>query len=93
MEDAIALDRALAAHPEDISMALVAYERARRPILEKLVSGANRSAMWYEQFAQHMQLAPLDFAMSYITRSGRVDIDRLRKLSPHFIDQFERRSL
>jgi hypothetical protein len=49
--------------------------------------------MWYEQFAQHMQLAPLDFAMSYITRSGRVDIDRLRKLSPHFIDQFERRSL
>ena len=28
--------------------------------------------------------------MSYITRSGRIDIERLRKLSPRFVDQFER---
>jgi 2-polyprenyl-6-methoxyphenol hydroxylase-like FAD-dependent oxidoreductase len=93
MEDAIALDRALAAHPGDVAMALAAYETARRPILEKFVSGANRSATWYEQFAGHMQLAPFDFAMSYVTRSGRIDIDRLRKLSPYFVEQFERRSL
>jgi hypothetical protein len=37
-----------------------------------------------------MRLAPVDFAMSYITRSGRVDIERLRKLSPRFVAQFER---
>jgi 2-polyprenyl-6-methoxyphenol hydroxylase-like FAD-dependent oxidoreductase len=89
MEDAIALDRALA-HSEDIGAALVAYEAARRPTLEKLVSGANGSATWYEHFAEHMRLAPVDFAMSYITRSGRVDIERLRKLSPRFVGQFER---
>jgi 2-polyprenyl-6-methoxyphenol hydroxylase-like FAD-dependent oxidoreductase len=93
MEDAIALERALAAHPGDVVMALADYKTARRPILEKLVSGANRSATWYEQFAGQMQLAPLDFAMSYVTRSGRVDIDRLRKLSPLFVAQFERGSL
>jgi hypothetical protein len=28
--------------------------------------------------------------MSYITRSGRVDINRLRKVSPRFVKQFER---
>jgi 2-polyprenyl-6-methoxyphenol hydroxylase-like FAD-dependent oxidoreductase len=89
MEDAIALDRALA-HSGNIGAALVAYEAARRPTLEKLVSGANGSASWYEHFAEHMQLAPVDFAMSYITRSGRVDIERLRKLSPRFVAQFER---
>jgi len=89
MEDAIALDRALA-HSDTISAALVAYEAARRPTLEKLVSGANGSATWYEHFAEHMQLAPVDFAMSYITRSGRVDIERLRKLSPRFVAHFER---
>jgi 2-polyprenyl-6-methoxyphenol hydroxylase-like FAD-dependent oxidoreductase len=89
MEDAIALDRALA-HSDTISAALVAYEAARRPTLEKLVSGANGSATWYEHFAEHMRLAPVDFAMSYITRSGRVDIERLRKLSPRFVAQFER---
>jgi len=89
MEDAIALDRALA-HSDTISAALVAYEAARRPTLEKLVSGANGSATWYEHFAEHMRLGPVDFAMSYITRSGRVDTERLQKLSPRFVAQFER---
>ena len=90
MEDAIALDKALAAHSGDVPGALAAYEAARRPILEKLVAGANGSADWYEHFAEHMQLAPVDFAMSYITRSGRIDLDRLRTLSPKFVARYER---
>ncbi|MBX6327174.1 MAG: FAD-dependent monooxygenase [Pseudolabrys sp.] len=89
MEDAIALDKALAAHAGDIPTALAAYEAARRPVLEKLVAGANGSANWYERFAQHMKLAPAEFAMSYITRSGRVDLDRLRRLSPRFVARYE----
>ncbi|HWC93033.1 MAG TPA: FAD-dependent monooxygenase [Pseudolabrys sp.] len=92
MEDASALDKALATHGE-VAAALTAYEAARRPILEKLVAGANGSAEWYEQFARHMRLAPVDFAMSYITRSGRVDLDRLRKLSPKFVARYERQSV
>jgi 2-polyprenyl-6-methoxyphenol hydroxylase-like FAD-dependent oxidoreductase len=89
MEDAIALDKALAASGGDIRAALQSFETARRPILEKLVAGANGSATWYERFAKHMRLAPVDFAMSYITRSGRIDLDRLRKLSPRFVERFE----
>jgi len=89
MEDAIALDKALAAHPRDLKTALSAYETARRPILEKLVAGANGSAQWYEHFAEQMKLAPVDFAMSYITRSGRIDLERLRKLSPQFVTRYE----
>ena len=89
LEDAIALDRALATH-RDVPQALAAYEGARRPILEKLVAGANGSADWYEHFGEHMKLAPLDFAMSYITRSGRVDLERLRKASPRFVARYER---
>ena len=92
MEDASALDKALAAHG-DVPAALTAYETARRPILEKLVAGANGSAEWYEQFARHMRLAPVDFAMSYITRSGRVDLERLRKLSPKFVARYEKESV
>jgi 2-polyprenyl-6-methoxyphenol hydroxylase-like FAD-dependent oxidoreductase len=89
LEDAIALAKALAAQT-DVSSALAAFETARRPILEKLVAGANGSAEWYEHFAEHMALKPADFAMSYITRSGRVDIERLRKLSPGFVARYER---
>jgi len=89
IEDAIALDKALAAHGDDIDAALAAYETGRRPILEKLVAGANGSAHWYEHFSEHMQLDPTDFAMNYVTRSGRIDIDRLRKLSPGFVARYE----
>jgi 2-polyprenyl-6-methoxyphenol hydroxylase-like FAD-dependent oxidoreductase len=90
MEDAIALDKALAGSANDIPAALRSFEAVRRPVLEKLVAGANGSAAWYERFTEHMQLAPVDFAMSYVTRSGRVDLDRLRTLSPRFVDRFER---
>jgi len=89
MEDAIALDRALAEHGDDIAAALPAFEAARRPIVEKLIIGANASAAWYERFAEHMEMAPAEFAMSYITRSGRIDIERLRKLSPRFVARYE----
>jgi len=90
MEDAIALDMALAESGDDIASALPAFEAARRPIVEKLVTGASASAAWYEKFAEHMQLEPVEFALSYIMRSGRVDLDKLRQLSPRFVARYER---
>jgi 2-polyprenyl-6-methoxyphenol hydroxylase-like FAD-dependent oxidoreductase len=89
MEDAIALARAIETNPADAGAAARAYEAARRPILDKLTMAANASGEWYEHFAGHMKLAPLDFAMSYITRSGRVDLDRLRVVSPKFVAAYE----
>lgn len=91
MEDAIALARAIEAHPGDAVMAAGAYEAARRPILDKLTTAANASAEWYERFAEHMDLPPLEFAMSYVTRSGRVDLERLRAVSPKFVAAYEQR--
>jgi 2-polyprenyl-6-methoxyphenol hydroxylase-like FAD-dependent oxidoreductase len=91
LEDAIALASALAAHPSDIPAALASYEAVRKPQVATLTAAANRSAEWYENFAEHMRLPPLDFAMSYITRSGRVDLDRLRMTSPKFVAAYEAR--
>jgi 2-polyprenyl-6-methoxyphenol hydroxylase-like FAD-dependent oxidoreductase len=89
LEDVIALDRALQENGDDVTRALPAYEAARRPVVEKLVAAANASADWYEHFAEHMRLAPLDFAMSYITRSGRIDHERLRAVAPQLVAQYE----
>ncbi len=89
LEDAIALDRALAAQDDDVTAALPAFEAARRPIVEKIVRGATASAAWYEQFGRHMELAPAEFAMSYMMRSGRIDLERLRALSPRFVERYE----
>src|SRR5262245_5938620 len=81
LEDAIALAGAIRAHPGDLRAAVLAYEAARRPILDKLTAAADASADWYERFPEHMALEPMQFAMSYITRSGRVGLDRLRRVS------------
>jgi len=89
MEDAIALADAIDAHPADAREAAKTYEAERRPILDKLTTAADASANWYENFAAHMKLAPMEFAMSYITRSGRVDLERLRRVSPHFVEAYE----
>jgi 2-polyprenyl-6-methoxyphenol hydroxylase-like FAD-dependent oxidoreductase len=89
MEDAIALAEAIGAHPGDARGAGRAYETKRRPIVEKIVSAADASASWYESFAGHMQRPPLEFAMSYVTRSGRIDLERLRRGSPRFVAAYE----
>ncbi|HEX9434687.1 MAG TPA: FAD-dependent monooxygenase, partial [Burkholderiales bacterium] len=83
MEDAIALCKALDAQPR-IRDALEAYEAARRPIVEKLVAGADASGAWYDRFPEQMNLSPRDFAWSYIQRSGRIDPERLARISPKF---------
>ncbi len=88
-EDAIALDRALALHADSIPDALAAFEAQRKPIVKKLVGAANASAEWYERFSEHMRLEPWDLAWHYVQRSGRVDLERLRRVSPMFVEGFE----
>jgi 2-polyprenyl-6-methoxyphenol hydroxylase-like FAD-dependent oxidoreductase len=89
LEDVLALVKALEAEPANLSTALRLYETNRRPVVEKLVAAAKASAAWYENFAVHMALPPLDFAMSYLMRSGRIDRERLAKMSPKFLAQYE----
>lgn len=88
IEDAIALTKALEAEA-DISGALARFETERKPIVKKLVTAARTSADWYEKFPDHMKLDLMDFAYSYITRSGRIDDTRLRAMSPQFMARYE----
>ena len=88
IEDAMALTKALEAE-RDISAALVRYQTERQPMVKKLVTAARTSADWYERFPEHMKLDLMDFAYSYITRSGRIDDARLRAMSPAFMARYE----
>jgi 2-polyprenyl-6-methoxyphenol hydroxylase-like FAD-dependent oxidoreductase len=88
IEDAIALNKALEAEA-DIAKGLARYQAERQPIVKKLVTAARTSADWYEHFVDHMRLDLLDFAHSYITRSGRIDDARLRAMSPGFMARYE----
>ncbi len=88
IEDAIALTKALEAE-RDIPTALARYQSERQPIVKKLVTAARTSADWYETFPAHMKLGLMDFAYSYITRSGRIDDTRLRAMAPRFMARYE----
>ncbi|MDE2578365.1 MAG: FAD-dependent monooxygenase [Hyphomicrobiales bacterium] len=89
LEDVIALVKALEGHPGDTRAALAAYDAARRPIAAKIVEAALTSARWYENFGEHMKLEPADFGMSYITRSGRIDPDKLKAMAPRFVAAYD----
>ena len=87
IEDAIALTKALEVEAH-VATALARYEAERKPIVKKLVTAARTSADWYEHFPEHMKLDLMDFAHSYITRSGRIDDARLRAMSPAFMARY-----
>jgi 2-polyprenyl-6-methoxyphenol hydroxylase-like FAD-dependent oxidoreductase len=91
IEDVIALVKALEAE-RDLTLALARYEAMRKAVVKKLVTAARASAAWYEQFPEHMKLGLMDFAYSYITRSGRIDNARLRAMSPLFMARYEARA-
>jgi benzoate-CoA ligase family protein len=88
LEDAIALVEALTSH-KTIEQAYEAYETTRKPIAKKIVDAANTSALWYDRFSEKMNQPALDFGYDYITRSGRIDQSRLKKMAPEFMKNFE----
>ena len=88
IEDAIALTKALEAEG-DTAAGLARYQNERQPTVSKLVTAARASADWYAKIPEHMKLDLMDFAHSYITRSGRIDDARLRAMSPAFMARFE----
>lgn len=93
LEDVVALVRALSSSGWDVAAGLPAYQAARQPVLEKLTAAARRSADWYEHFGDHMRLEPLDFALSYIRRGGRLSADRLRRMAPGFSAMLDRNGI
>lgn len=89
LEDAIALHRAIET-TSNVAGALEAFEATRRPIVETITTAAARSYDWYEHFHERMAMLPLDFAMSYATRSGRMSRAQLEQLSPRFLARYDR---
>lgn len=88
-EDAIALERAFVECGDDVPGALAAFERERRPIVEKLLAAARASSYWYERFSEKMAFEPWRLAYDYMTRSGRMPDERLKQMAPKFMARVE----
>jgi len=90
MEDAIALVAALR-EQTDIPAALAAYEEARRPAVESLQRAAQVSLQWFEDTERYMDLEPLEFAFTLLTRSLRVTHGNLKVRDPAFVARVDAR--
>ncbi len=88
LEDAIALADAFAAH-SDPADALPTFEQARRPKVEQLQAAALESQIWFEEAARHLDLDPLRFTLEVMTRSKKIDYDKLRRRDPEFVAAVE----
>lgn len=91
LEDAIALDEALAEAKDDVPAALALFENRRRPLAGKLEGAAANSYNWYEDIGQRTDYDAYDLAYDYMTRSGRMSDARLRDTAPRFAAAYDER--
>lgn len=84
MLDGIVLRDALQAHPGDVPGALAAYEAERRPQVESLQRAAQASLEWFEATERYMDMDPLQFTFTLLTRSLRITHADLKLRDPDF---------
>jgi anthraniloyl-CoA monooxygenase len=93
LEDAIALDLALAAPGalgDGLADALARWQADRALEVLKLQNAARNSTEWFEHVARYASLPPEQFAYSLLTRSQRISHENLRLRDPAYIASFER---
>jgi anthraniloyl-CoA monooxygenase len=88
LEDAIALARCFSG-TSDVAAALAAFQSSRKPVVDELQAAAESSLVWFENAASRMRLSPLELAFELMTRSRRIDIEKLRKRDPAFVAAYE----
>jgi 2-polyprenyl-6-methoxyphenol hydroxylase-like FAD-dependent oxidoreductase len=97
MEDSIALfkamrDQGLGESPSraDVRTALEAFQAQRLPPMQKIWNAANVSLRWYERMDELVPgLSPVEFAYSYMTRTGRVSHAEMRRRDPGLAQAYE----
>ena len=90
MEDAVALFKAFKAHGQDVPAALAHFQSLRLPPMKKIWDAANISLRWYENMDHLVNtLTPVEFAYSYMTRTGRVNHAEVKKRDPGLASAYE----
>jgi anthraniloyl-CoA monooxygenase len=88
LEDAIALARAFDAGGTP-RQAIEAFARSRKPTVDSLQEAALESLQRFEHMEEDMRLDPIPFAYRLMTRSGRIDLEKLRRRDPAFVAAYE----
>ena len=88
LESAVALADYLASE-DTLEAAFRKYEDARRIEVLKLQSAARNSLEWFEEVERYLDLDPVQFNYSLLTRSQRISHENLRLRDPEWLDGAE----
>jgi anthraniloyl-CoA monooxygenase len=89
LESAIALAEYLHSEP-DMASAFAKYEDERRLEVLRLQSAARNSLEWFENVERYLDLDPVQFTYSLLTRSQRISHENLRERDAAWLESAER---
>ena len=87
-DSAIALADYLHSEPT-LQAAFERYQDERRVEVLRLQSAARNSLEWFEEVERYLDMPPLQFAYSLLTRSQRISHENLRQRDPAFLARVE----
>ncbi len=88
MEDAIALFESFG-RERTVAGALADFEWTRKPVVDDYQESALSSTLWFETAEEKLALDPVPFAYDCMTRSGRIDLENLRRRDAAFAARYE----
>jgi anthraniloyl-CoA monooxygenase len=89
LEDAITLARCFKGRRE-INAALAEFQETRKPVIEEYQAAAYSSLLFFEQAEEMMKLEPIELAYKLMTRSTKIDHDKLKKRDPEFVAHYDK---
>ncbi len=88
LESALALAGYLHSEPT-MEAAFARYQEERRVEVLRLQSAARNSLEWFEEVERYLDMPPVQFAYSLLTRSQRIGHENLRLRDPEWLGQAE----
>jgi anthraniloyl-CoA monooxygenase len=89
LEDAIALARCFKLRL-GIEETLAEFQKIRKPVLDEIQEAAYSSLLLFENADELMPLEPIELAYKLMTRSKKIDHEKLKQRDPDFIAQYDK---
>jgi anthraniloyl-CoA monooxygenase len=89
LEDSIALADCFS-RTRNVGVCLAEFQRVRKPTIDEYQDAAYSSLLLFENAEEEMKLEPIDLAYKLMTRSKKIDHEKLRLRDPDFVASYER---
>lgn len=88
LEDSIALAKCFEAN-SSVEAALEDFQRVRKPIVDAYQEAAYASLLMFENADEDMHMDAIPFAYKMMTRSKKIDYEKLKRRDPQFIAAYD----